>query len=146
MEQLSEETQQKSLLKKLLESRWVWLSLTVVFLGLSGLVVAQSVQSASASQTQIEKAQKNLIAHEELVQNSADIEASGASCVEMVAARIQQLDALKGSLSVIGAEYRNMYQAGIGNVNVNSYSDALNSVVAITSTLDAQDIGACDAK
>ena len=146
MEQQSEDIQQQPLSKRLLANRWAWLGLTVVLLGLSGFVVTQTVQSASVAQAQIEEAQKTLTAHEELVKNSAEIEASGASCVAMIAARIQQLEALKGSLSVISAEYRNMYHAGIGNVNVDSYSEALNNVVAETEALDSQDLGACDAK
>ena len=146
MEQLSEDIQQQSSFKGLLENRWVWLSLTVVLLGISGFVVAQSVQSDSVAQAQIAEAQQALTAHEELVENSAEIEESGTSCVAMVAARIQQLEAFKGSLSVISAEYRNMYHAGIGNVNVDAYSEALNKVVAETEALDSQDLGACDAK
>lgn len=146
MEQQSEDIQQQSSFKGLLQNRWVWLSLTVVLLGISAFVIAQSVQSASVVQSEIAQAQKNLTAHEELVKNSEEIEASGASCVAMVAARIQQLEAFKGSLSVISAEYRNMYHAGIGNVNVDAYSEALNNVVAESEALDSQDLGACDAK
>lgn len=142
----SAEAPDEGFVQKAINNRWVWLSLTVVLLATAALVVFGSVQQSSRLQEQIEQAQQEYTANQELVSRATEVESATTACVEMVAGRIQQLEALKGHLAVIGTEYRNMYHAGIGNVNVDSYVDALNNFASITGVLDGQDLEACDAK
>lgn len=146
MEDESVEIQSATLSERLLGNRWVWLALSVVLLVSSALTVYASIQQAAHAKSEISAAQSKLAHNKDLVERADEISASHDECVQVVSTRLQQLEALKGSLSIIGTEYRNMFHSGIGNVNVDSYVDALNSVVAITGVLDAQNEGACDAK
>lgn len=135
-----------SLAKKSLQNRWLWLAITLILLGASALTITQTIQQTAETQAEIDQAQKTLDSHVQLVENAASSEASLASCTEAVSMRIQQLDSFKQTLSVISAEYQNMYHAGIGNVNVDAYIDALNNVASITAVLDGQNLEVCDVK
>ena len=145
MDDSSRENPEEGFLKQSLNNRWVWLAICLLLLGTSGFVLAQGVRQNIATQSQIVQAQKELSSNQDLVKRSDQLKTSLVTCKELVATRIQQLDAFKSSLSVISTEYQNMFHAGIRNVNVDSYIEALNSVASITAVLDGQNLGACNA-
>lgn len=147
MEENSEvEEKPQSLVKKIAEVRWVWLGVTVALLAISALVLVSGFQQNQSLQVQVNKAQSALSAHQKLVDEASSVDQTLITCAEMVASRIQHMDSFKSYLATISNEYKNMYHAGIGNMNVDAYIEALNNVAAVTEALDGQNMGACNAK
>ena len=144
MEENSEVKPPESLFTKISNIRWVWFGLSVGLLCASALILIQGIENNNSLQVKVEEAQEKLSDKEKLVETRDEIDAALISCSEMVNSRIQQIDSFKGTLATISTEYKNMYSAGIGNMNIDAYIAALDNVVIITEALDAQDLGACD--